>query len=155
MEFINPEAEALTGWSREEAWNKHLDEVFHIVNETNSREPMESPFTKVMRSGAAIATGESHDSDPAGRHGGLLSTTAARRLRSGHGTVRGVVLVFRAIDERRKSEAALQLSHDELLKANEELRQFSYAATHDLQEPLRTIVVFSQLLSSQLQATTG
>jgi light-regulated signal transduction histidine kinase (bacteriophytochrome) len=68
-------------------------------------------------------------------------------IRNVYGQVSGVVLVFRGVEERRKAQAALEHSHNELLKANEELRQFSYAATHDLQEPLRTIVVFSQMLT--------
>jgi PAS domain S-box-containing protein len=62
------------------------------------------------------------------------------------GNVRRAFAAFIDITDRKRGERALQQSIDALSKANEELQQFAYAASHDLQEPLRTIASFTQLL---------
>jgi PAS domain S-box-containing protein len=52
-----------------------------------------------------------------------------------------------AILERRVTERTLELSHsnEDLERANQDLLQFAYSASHDLQEPLRTVSIYSQL----------
>ncbi len=53
------------------------------------------------------------------------------------------------ITERKKAEELLQEKVVELQRSNEDLQQFAYVCSHDLQEPLRVISNFTQLLAKR------
>jgi signal transduction histidine kinase len=56
------------------------------------------------------------------------------------------------ITARKKHDDLLRRSNEELQRANADLEQFAYSASHDLQEPLRQVAIYSQMLERKYAA---
>ncbi|QJW89344.1 PAS domain-containing protein [Spirosoma taeanense] len=67
----------------------------------------------------------------------------------------GFVLTLVDITASKSHQQQLEQANRDLQNANENLRQFAYVASHDLQEPLRKIVAFGDMLQDQFAAELG
>ena len=100
--MLNPVAEALTGWTQEEARGQLLESVFVIHNQ-QSQLPVENPVEKVLRDGVVVGLGN---------HTILIAKDGTQRpiddsaapIRDKAAGIIGVVLIFRDITERDRSE---------------------------------------------------
>jgi PAS domain S-box-containing protein len=98
--MINEVASDLTGFDEESAIGRPLEEVFRIINE-NTRETVESPVHKVMRTGRIVGLANSTlliNRD--GRE--LVIADSGAPIRNEQGEIVGVVLVFRDVTEKRR-----------------------------------------------------
>jgi PAS domain S-box-containing protein len=62
------------------------------------------------------------------------------------GTIIGASKIARDISEQIRNQTALRQANDSLTRANADLEHFAYSASHDLQEPLRMVSTYSEML---------
>lgn len=70
-----------------------------------------------------------------------------------NGQCNGIVGVAKEITELKETEQELIKQKEELAKSNQQLNEFSYVASHDLQEPLRTVGNYMALLKRKFGDT--
>lgn len=103
--FMNAVAEALTGWSQDDAAGRILPDVFRIRHERTGR-PVENPVTEVLRQGSLI--GMANHTVLQARDGRLTPIDdSGAPIRSPDGRIDGVVVVFRDVTERKRAQNAM------------------------------------------------
>ncbi len=76
-------------------------------------------------------------------------------VRDATGRIVGASKVARDITERERQEQALREANAALIQSNADLQQFAYSASHDLQEPLRMVATYSEMLRRRFGAKLG
>jgi PAS domain S-box-containing protein len=105
---MNPIAEKLTGWHFSEAQGRLLKQVFAIYNE-NTRQKAVNPVTKVLKKGVIV--GLANPTVLVSKDGTeYYIDDRAAPIHNEKGTMIGVVLIFRDISEKYKTEAELRRS---------------------------------------------
>jgi len=114
IEFMNPVAQHLTGWTFEEVKGKPIADVFRIINEY-SRETVPSPITKVFEQRTIIELAN-HTLLIAKDGTELPIEDTAAPIFDENGVITGCVLVFRDSSERKERQKRIEyLSyHDQL-----------------------------------------
>ena len=134
VEYLNPAAEAMTGWSLEEARGRLLREVFRVLDE-RTRKPVPDPVLRCLEQRGTVELAQ---------YSVLVSRTgqeyaiqdSASPIRGRQGKVLGVVLVFNDVTEARRNA-----------------RRMAHLATHD---PLTGLVnrrEFERRLERALRAS--
>lgn len=132
----NPGAERLKGYSREEIVGRHFSTFY--TDEDRARDHPADELRIAIREGRYEEEGWRLRKDGSRFWAHVVITT----LRNADGEHLGFGKVTRDLTARREAEEALRA-------ANEELDRFASVAAHDLQDPLRTVAGFAQLLERE------
>ncbi len=112
VSFLNPVAEAMTGWALKDALGKPLAQVFRIVNE-DTRLPADNPVDRVLATGTVVGLAN-HTSLIAKDLSETAIEDSAAPIRDTNGKVAGAVMVFHDVTRRRRAERALRISEERL-----------------------------------------
>jgi PAS domain S-box-containing protein len=138
----NPGAERLYGFSAKEALGSNIgiiypgdlkQEAAFLLGKISKGEKIDSFETKRFRKDKSIID---------------VSITVSPIIEDS-GIITGASTIARDITFKKKVEEELRLYAEELALSNEELYVFSYAASHDLQEPLKTVQFLIELLNKK------
>lgn len=145
LTFINPRACQMLGYEEHELLGRDMHAVVHHSRRDGSLYPREE--CPIHYPGAI---GESVEGDVFWTKSGqpIPIESASSPLDPADKT-KGAVITFRDITNRKRDELALRRYAQELKRSNSELQEFAYAASHDLQEPLRKIQAFGERLNNK------
>ena len=140
---VSPSVEAVFGYKPEEVEGEDLAQTFYF-------DPSERPvFLKHLQREGQVRDHRTRCKNRAGDE--VWVSTNARHYRDHEGNALGVEGITRDITNQVKAEQQLARTMETLKRSNRDLEQFAYVASHDLQEPLRMISGFVQLLDKNFR----
>ncbi len=137
---VNEAAQEIVGLPREDLTGKSFTELKLLLNEEM---PIHMKKVSQILKGKTVNPYESRFID---KNGKIRYVETFLKPLKEDGQITAFNVIAHDITERKKAEEKLKETIEELERSNYELQQFAYITSHDLQEPLRTIASFTQLI---------
>ncbi len=147
-----------------QSWNRGAERIFGYTSDEVIGKPVsilaaperQDEFPKIIdriRRGERV---EHYETKRQTKDGRVLNVSlTVSPIRDASGTIIGASKVARDITDRVRAEEALRESNAALSRANADLEQFAYSASHDLQEPLRMVSTYSEMLRRKFGGQLG
>ncbi len=140
--FMNPVAEALTGWKLDDAQGQPLEDIFEIINTQPG-----NPAIKIRKD---AIEGQANLTLLRAKDGTKIHVEYSYDpIRDDKGKTIGSVLICRDITERKKTEQ-IRLENERLAYASKAKSDILANMSHELRTPLNAIMGFSELLKQKL-----
>ena len=140
----NPKAEFIFGWKAEEVLGKSLSQtiipaIYQEAHEKGLQRYLQTGQPHILNKTIEVrALNKNRKEFP-------ISLTISKSINRD----KLIFIAFiRDITEQKKNEAELQRKREELEASNKEIEQYAWLTSHDLREPLRKILTFSDILLS-------
>jgi PAS domain S-box-containing protein len=130
----------ITGYSRAELLEKTDFDLTH----PEDREAAEERHSLLLVDGESDLAVEKRYLRKTGEAIWIRVSTSA--VRDDQGSVVNTIALVEEITYRRQAEEALAQQAADLARSNADLQQFAWVTSHDLREPIRNLIAFSQLL---------
>ena len=140
IEWINNTFTAITGYPESEARGRNLGFLFADGNNEYA-----ALYPKLGEVNHHVAETHMYRKDGSK----FPATVTLSAVRSSADMITHYVLEFSDITEFKHAQDELQQRTRELSRSNQELEQFAYVASHDLQEPLRMVASYTQLIAQR------
>lgn len=141
VEFLNPIAENLTGYSLKNARKKPLEKVFHIFN-SSTKKRVKNPVEKVLKEG--IIVGLANGTALRSKNGEVyIIEDSAAPIKNKNKEIIGTVLVFRDVTKDMKIKEQLKVNERMLMQQSKlaSMGELLENVAHQWRQPLSTITV--------------
>jgi len=148
VEFLNPIAESLTGWSSDEAKDQALENIFNIIDE-RTRQAAPNPVARCLQRGEPV--GLESNTSLISRAGSEISIeNSAAPIQDKAGNILGAVMVFKNVTRQRQMarEIAHHATHDPLtglVNRREFEKRLEHAVASSLEQGYRHVLCFLDL----------
>lgn len=141
----NPKAEQIFGWAEHEVKGKNLADTIVPVQ---YRQPHNEGMKHYLATGEAHVLNRTIDITAINKKGQefYISLTISGYKAEGKQLF---ISFLRDISEERRSQMELERKKKELEESNKELEQYGWLTSHDLREPLRKILTYSDIILSR------
>ena len=138
----NKGAEQIYGYLPEDVIGKHISILApkHLKDEI-------SELIEKVKQGKKV---RHHETIRLKKDGKLINVSVTLSpISDTSGNTVGISTIARDISELKRREEKLESTMNDLKRSNKELQQFAYVSSHDLQEPIRMVTLYSQLLEKR------